>query len=262
MNFSPVRAAFVTAIAAPVALVLGLSAGVPDARAGETLAAVAANFTAAANEIGEAFTKATGHTVKYSFGATGQLYTQITQGAPFEVFLSADAERPAQAVKEGFAVSDTLSTYAIGKLVLWSADPAVVDAEGAVLKNGSFEKIALANPAAAPYGAAAIETLKALGLYDALEPKIVQGNNISQTHQFIASGSAQLGFVALAQIIAEDKGSKWVVPETMYTPIRQDVVLLNTGKDSEAARAYLSFLKSPEALAIIKRYGYGTDGHS
>ncbi|MGC2855584.1 molybdate ABC transporter substrate-binding protein [Novispirillum sp. DQ9] len=239
------------------AITLALTLAALPARAGETLVAVAANFTAAANEVAEAFTKATGHTVKYSFGPTGQFYTQITQGAPFEVFLAADAERPAKAEAEGFAVEGTRFAYAVGKLVLWSADPALVDAKGEVLKSGTFAKIAIASPAAAPYGAAAVETMKALGLYDTLEPKIVQGSSIAQTHQFVATGNAQVGFVALAQIALEDKGSRWVVPESLYSPIVQDAVLLKAGAANEAAKAYLAFLRGPEAKAIIERYGYG-----
>jgi len=241
--------------AATVAVVVALSA--MPAKAGETLVAVAANFTAAANEIGAAFTKSTGHTVKYSFGPTGQLYTQITQGAPFEVFLAADAKRPALAESEGHAVDGSRFTYAFGKLVLWSADATLIDGTDAILKTGAFEKLSIANPAAAPYGAAALETLKAMGVHDAVAPKIVQGASISQAHQFVATGSAQVGFVALAQIALDDKGSRWVVPENLYAPIVQDVVLLKTGAANEAATAYVTFLRSPEALDIIQRYGYG-----
>lgn len=242
------------------ALALAVSCASVPAWAGETLVAVAANFTAAANEIGAAFSKATGHAVTYSFGPTGQLYTQISQGAPFEVFLAADAARPEKAEKEGLAVDGSRFTYAVGKLVLWSADPAMVDAKGEVLKAAPFDKIAIASPAAAPYGAAAVEAMKALGLFEALEPKIVQGSSISQTYQFVATGNAQVGFVALAQIVLEDekigKGSRWMVPDDLYSPIVQDAVLLKTGADSEAAKAYTAFLRGPEAKAIIERYGY------
>lgn len=239
------------------ALALAVSLAAVPAWAGETLVAVAANFTAAANEIGEAFTKATGHSVKYSFGPTGQFYTQISQGAPFEVFLAADAARPEKAEKEGFAVDGSRFTYAMGKLVLWSSDAALVDGEGAVLKSGAFEKIAIASPAAAPYGAAAVEAMKSLGVYEALEPKIVQGASISQAHQFVATGNAPLGFVALAQVVLDDKGSRWVVPDSLYSPIVQDAVLLKSGEGNEAAKAYLAFLRGPQAKTIIERYGYG-----
>ena len=169
------------------------------ARAGETNVAVAANFTDAANEIAAVFKEKTGHEAVLSFGSTGQFYTQITQDAPFEVFLAADDERPRKAVEEGFAVPGSQFTYAIGTLVLWSQDPDLVQGEQ-TLKNGDFTKIAIANPEAAPYGAAAVQTMKALGVYDQLEPKIVQGNNISQTFQFVETGNAELGFVALAQV--------------------------------------------------------------
>ena len=182
------------------------------ARAGETNVAVAANFTDAANEIAAVFKEKTGHEAILSFGSTGQLYTQITQDAPFEVFLAADDERPRKAVEEGFAVPGSQFTYAIGTLVLWSQDPDLVQGEQ-TLKNGDFTKIAIANPEAAPYGAAAVQAMKALGVYDQLEPKIVQGNNISQTLQFVETGNAELGFVALAQVARSDEGSRWVVPD-------------------------------------------------
>ncbi|MGZ8407381.1 MAG: molybdate ABC transporter substrate-binding protein [Caulobacteraceae bacterium] len=242
------------------ALALCLVVAAVPAKAGETLVAVAANFTATAGEIAEAFTKATGHTAKYSFGATGQLYTQITQGAPFEVFLAADAVRPELAETKGYAVSGSRFTYAVGKLVLWSADATLVDAEGEVLKSGAFERLALTNPATAPYGAAAVEVLKALGVHDAVRTKIVQGSSITQTHQFVATGNAQLGFIALAQIVMDEKGSRWMVPDDLYAPIVQDAVLLKKGEANEVAGAYLRFLRGPEAVAIIQRYGYGVAG--
>ena len=242
------------------ALALCLTVAAMPAKAGDTLVAVAANFAAAADEIAKAFTEATGHRVKYSFGATGQLYTQITQGAPFEVFLAADAARPELAEEEGYAVPGSRFTYAVGKLVLWSTDPAVIDAKGTVLKSGAFERLAIANPATAPYGAAAIEVLKALGVYDAVQPKIVQGSSIAQTHQFIATGNAELGFVALAQIVMDEKGSRWIVPDDLYAPIVQDAVLLQKGEANEVADVFLRFLRGPEAVAIIQRYGYGIAG--
>ena len=180
------------------------------AQAGQTNVAVAANFTEAAEEIAQAFKEKTGHEAILSFGSTGQFYTQITQDAPFEVFLAADDERPKKAVDEGFAVPGSQFTYAIGKLVLWSKDPDLVQGE-ATLKNGDFTKLAIANPVTAPYGAAAVQTMKALGVYDQLEPKIVQGNNISQTFQFVETGNAELGFIALSQVISDNEGSRWVV---------------------------------------------------
>lgn len=230
-----------------------------SAWAGEVKVAIAANFTAAAKEIASVFEKATGHKAVMSFGSTGKLYTQIIQGAPFEVFLAADARRPEKLEKEGGAVRGTRFTYAVGKLVLWSATPGISDIGPDVLKMGKFQKLAIANPKTAPYGAAATEVLKALRVHDALAPKLVRGDSISQTYQFAATGNAQFAFVALAQIALKDTGSKWVVSDDLYSPIRQQAQLLNKGADSEAAKAYLAFLKGPEAAEIIHKYGYGTE---
>jgi len=225
-------------------------------QAAEVRVAVAANFTDAAKEIGALFEKKTNHKAVFSFGSTGQLYTQITQDAPFEVFLSADQERPKKAVSDNLAVPDSLFTYATGKIVLFSKDKGLVKGE-AILKDGKFTKIAIANPTTAPYGAAAVETLKALGVYDTLSSKIVQGNNIAQTYQFVDTGNAELGFVALSQVAGHDDGSRWIVPEKLYTTIAQDAVLLKRGADNEAARAFVTFLKGPEARAVKEKYGYG-----
>lgn len=240
--------------AAGFAVLLGMLTA--SAAADQTNVAVAANFTEAANEIGAAFKAETGHEAVFSFGATGQLYTQITQDAPFEVFLSADNIRTVKAVDEGFGVKGSDFTYAIGRIVLWSADAALVKGEE-TLKTGTFAKIAMANPETAPYGAAAVEAMKALGVYDGLQARIVQGTNIAQTYQFVDTGNAELGFVALSQIAADDKGSRWVVPAELYTPIRQDAVLLKKGERSAAAKAFLDFLKGPAAAAVIEKYGYG-----
>ncbi len=196
------------------------------ASAGDAKIAVAANFTEPATEIVKLFTEKTGHTATLSFGSSGQFYTQITQGAPFEVFLSADAARPAKAVEDGFGVPGTVFTYAIGTLVLWSKDPALV-AGPETLKAAAFDHIALADPKSAPYGAAAIETMQALGVYD-----------------------------ALAQVIKIEGGSRWDVPADLHTPIRQDAVLLKTGAENAAAKAFLDFLKGPEARKVIESYGY------
>ncbi|AJY46781.1 molybdate ABC transporter substrate-binding protein [Martelella endophytica] len=235
-----------------------LSAGL--ANAAEINVAVAANFTDAATDIAKAFEAETGDTVLLSFGSTGKLYTQIANGAPFTVFLAADQARAKKAVDEGFAVAGSEFTYAIGKLVLFSEDADLVDADGAVLKApDGFSKIAIANPTAAPYGSAAVETMKSLGLYETLEPKIVQGDSISQTFQFVATGNAELGFVALSQVIGEDSGSKWVVPADLYSPIAQDAVLTNKGADDETSKAFLEFLKGDKAEAIIASYGYATE---
>ena len=231
-----------------------------SAQADEVQVAVAANFSAPIEEIAKAFNKATGHQLKISTGASGKFYAQIKNGAPFQVFLSADEEKPAQLEKDGLAVQGSRFTYAIGKLVLWSADPAVVDVKGKVLERNQFNKIAIANPKTAPYGEAAMETLNALKLKSLIEPKTVMGENISQTYQFVATGNAAIGFVALSQITKDNKltgGSAWVVPEKLYSPINQDAVLLVNGKDSAAARQLLVFLRGDESLKVIKSYGYG-----
>lgn len=223
--------------------------------AAETIVAVAANFTQPAEEIAAAFTAATGDSIVLSFGATGALYAQITQGAPFTVFLAADDVRPTTAVAEGFGVDGTVFTYAIGKSVLYS--PSIDLGDGAaVLRAGDFEHIAIAEPGAAPYGAAAMEVLAALGLTDAIAPRIVTGENISQTQQFVDSGNAELGFVALSQVVDRPSGQVWIVPADLYTPIRQDAVLLKTGEDDAVARAFIDFLKGGEAHEVIARYGY------
>lgn len=242
-------------IAALLSVVLG-----GTAFAGETKVAVAANFTEAAKEIAAKFKARTGHDASLSFGASGQFYTQIANGAPYEVFLSADAERPQKAETEGLAVPGSRFTYATGRLVLFSKTPGLVDGPntkgGAVLKTSKFEKLSIADPKTAPYGQAAVETLTKLKLYDALKPKIVQGASITQAFQYVQTGAAELGFVALSQVINEPGGSRWVVPAADHAPIDQQAVLLKTGADSEAAKAFLTFLKSGEARAIIKRYGY------
>lgn len=237
------------------AAVLGIAAG--SARADEARVAVAANFTAAAQEIGAAFEKASGHKIVFSFGSTGQLYTQITQGAPFDVFLAADQERPEKAVDEGLAVKGSRFTYATGKIVLYSREKdRVTGAE--TLEKGDFTKIAIANPETAPYGAAAVQAMKALGVYDALRAKIVQGTNISQTYQFVSTGNAEIGFVALSQLAGNDEGSRWIVPDWLYDVIAQDAVLLEHGAENAAATAFLAYLEGPEARAIEEKYGYGT----
>jgi len=242
-------------IPAVATLALGLLA--PATKAGEAKVAVAANFTNAAKEIAALFETSTSDKAVFSFGSTGQLYTQISQGAPFEVFLAADQERPKKAVADDLAVPGTLFTYATGKIVLYSREPGVVNGE-AILKTAAFNKIAIANPVTAPYGAAAVQAMKALGVYDALSAKFVQGNNIAQSFQFVDSGNAAVGFVALSQIALHDKGSRWIVPETLYSPIAQDAVLLKRGAENPVARAFLAFLKGPEARAVKEKYGYGS----
>ncbi|WP_431152296.1 molybdate ABC transporter substrate-binding protein [Acidovorax facilis] len=221
--------------------------------------AVAANFTAPMQKIAAAFEIDTGHKAELSFGATGKFYAQITHGAPFQVLLSADDTTPARLEREGKAVAHSRFTYAIGTLVLWSAQPGTVDAKGDVLKSGDFKHLAIANPKLAPYGAAALQVMEKLGVATALQPRLVQGENIAQTFQFVSTGNAQLGFVALSQVMADGKirsGSAWQVPASLHEPIRQDAVLLMPGKDSAAASALLTYLRGSKARAIIQSYGY------
>ncbi len=223
--------------------------------AAETVVAVAANFTEPAKAIAAAFTRATGDTATLSFGSSGSFYTQMTHGAPFEVFLSADAERPAKLEADGLTVPGSRFTYAVGTLVLYSATPGLVDGKGAVLKGG-FAHLAIADPAAAPYGAAAVETLKNLKLYDAVAPRFVTGSSITQAYQFVATGAAELGFVAASQVVNVAGGSRWTVPASLHAPIEQAAVELKTGAANPAAAKFLKFLQGPEARAIIKSYGY------
>ena len=227
--------------------------------AAEVQVAVAANFSAPMQKIAAEFEKDTGHKVQLAFGATGKFYAQIKNGAPFEILLAADDETPVKLEKEGAGVAGTRFTYAIGKLVLWSAKPGFVDDQGEVLKKGDFKHVSIANPKLAPYGQAAIEALAALKQLDAIQPKFVQGENIAQTYQFIATGNAELGFVALSQVMKNGKiaeGSAWVVPSSLHQPIRQDAVLLENGKGKPAPAALLKYLGSEKGKAIIKSYGY------
>jgi molybdate transport system substrate-binding protein len=229
------------------------------ARAGEVSAAVAANFTAPMNVIAAEFTRDTGHRVNLSFGSSGKAYAQIKNGAPFQVFLSADDEKPARLEAEGLAVSGTRFTYAIGSLVLWSAKPDFVDAKGKVLRSGKFNRLAIANPRHAPYGKAAEEVLTGMGIMESVAPRLVQGENIAQTFQFAMTGNADLAFVALSQIMADGKiasGSAWVVPGELHSPIRQEAVLLMSGKGNAAAEALMKYLQGGKARAIIRSYGY------
>jgi molybdate transport system substrate-binding protein len=229
------------------------------AHAGEANVAVAANFTAPMNVIAEAFEKDTGHKAKLAFGSTGRFYAQIKNGAPFDVLLAADDDTPAKLVQEGAAESSSRFTYAIGALVLWSSKPGFVDAKGEVLRRGTYAKLALANPKTAPYGRAAIETLTKLGLLSAAQPKFVQGENIAQAFQFVSSGNAELGFVALSQVMKDGQvqaGSAWLVPADMHEPIRQDAVLLTGGRGNVAAQALLNYLKGDKAKRVIRSFGY------
>lgn len=228
-------------------------------RAGEVNVAVAANFTAPMKIIGQSFEQETGHRALLAFGATGQFYAQIRHGAPFGVLLAADATTPARLEQEGLALKGSVMTYAIGKLVLWSRQPGLVNESPHVLETGQFERIAIANPKLAPYGQAAYEVLGELRLLASVKPKIVEGANIGQTFQFVSSGNAPIGFVALSQVFQDGQikeGSAWIVPETLYAPIRQDAVLLQSAHDNPAAVALMNYLRSDKARAIIESFGY------
>ena len=230
-----------------------------SAHAAEVSVAVAANFTAPMQRIALAFEQDTGHKALLAFGATGKFYAQIKNGAPFQVLLAADDETPERLEKEGLSLASTRFTYAIGRLVLWSKQPGLVDDKGEVLRKGAFAHIAIANPTLAPSGAAASETLDKLGLLAALKPRIVQGENIAQAYQFVATGNAELGFVALSQVMSKGRiseGSAWLVPVSLHAPIRQDAVVLSTGKDKPAALALAAYLKGEKARAIIRAFGY------
>ena len=237
---------------------LALMAGAA-AQADEVQVAVAANFTAPMQKIAAEFEKDTGHKAVLAFGATGKFYAQIVNGAPFEMLLAADDETPARLETEHRTVPGTRFTYATGKLVLWSAQDGYVDNRGQVLKTGNYAHLAIANPKTAPYGAAAIETLTKLGLLDRVQGKLVQGENIAQAYQFVSTGNAPLGFVALAQVYRDGKftsGSGWIVPANLHGPIRQDAVILAKGGANPAAKALEGYLKSDKARGIIRSYGY------
>lgn len=235
-------------------LVLALIAG--PAFAAEVKVAVAANFAEPAQEIARRFKARTGHEATLSFGSSGQFYAQIANGAPFGVFLSADRDRPQRAEADGLAIAGTRFTYATGRLALYSRTPGLVDGRGAVLRSARFRKLAIADPKTAPYGVAAVEVMRKLGTYDALSPKLVQGGSITQAYQFVQSGAAEAGFVALSQLARGSGGSRWIVPANLHTPIDQQAVLLKPGAGNPAAKAFLTFLKSAEAKAVIRRYGY------
>jgi len=229
------------------------------ASADEVVVAVAANFTAPIQAIAKDFEKDTGHKLTASFGATGQFYAQIQNGAPFDVFLSADASTPEKLEKENRTVRGSRFTYAVGTLALWSAKEGYVDDKGAALKKNDYRHLSIANPKAAPYGLAATQVLAKLGLTEATKDKIVTGESITQAYQFVSTGNAELGFVALSQIYKDGKltsGSAWLVPADLYDPIKQDAVILSKGKDNAAAKALVDYLKGPKAAAVIKSFGY------
>lgn len=241
------------------AIGLTAAAGVTGAQAATINVAVAANFTEPAKALAREFAK-TGNEAKLSFGATGSFYAQIKNGAPFDIFMAADEKRPLLLEQEGDAVPGSRMTYAIGQLVLWSAKPGFVDAHGHILKTGDFNKLAIANPKLAPYGVAAEQTIAKLGLTAALTPKLVMGESIGQTQNFVASGNAELGFVALSQVLNPNgklkSGSAWIVPAFDHAPIVQDAVILKRAADNPAAQAWMALLQSPATRALLKTYGY------
>jgi molybdate transport system substrate-binding protein len=227
--------------------------------AGEVNAAVASNFSAPMKQIAALFQQQSGDTVKLSFGSTGKFYAQIKGGAPFDVFVAADTATPQRLDDEGLTVNGSRFIYALGNLVLWSAQPGYVDDQGAVLRKGDYTRLSIADPKLAPYGMAAKQTLEKLALWNSIRNRMVMGENITQTYQFVATGNAELGFVALSQVMRDGKvrqGSWWRVPAQMYKPIRQSAVLLSGAKDKAAAQAFLDFLKSKKAAAVIRSYGY------
>jgi molybdate transport system substrate-binding protein len=230
-----------------------------SAFAAEVNAAVASNFSAPMKQIAALYEQQSGDTVKLSFGSTGKFYAQIKSGAPFDVFVAADTATPQRLDQEGKTVDGSRFVYALGKLVLWSTRPGFVDDQGRVLRKGDYEKLAIADPRLAPYGMAAKQTLEKLAMWNSIRDKLVMGENITQAYQFVATGNAELGFVALSQVMRDGKisaGSSWLVPPDMYKPIRQSAVLLAGAKDKATAKGFLAFLKSDKAAAVIRSYGY------
>ncbi|MFZ9873729.1 MAG: molybdate ABC transporter substrate-binding protein [Steroidobacteraceae bacterium] len=247
-----------TLLAAASALLLGLVL-ISRGESAEVQVAVASNFAAPAKSLARAFHRTTGHRAVISLGATGKLYAQIRQGAPYEVLLAADAATPAKLIDEGLALADTRMTYAIGRLVLWSRDTDRMDSNGKILSQGQFRRLAIANPKLAPYGAAAVQTLQALGALERLRSRLVEAANINQTFQFVASGNAEVGFVALSQVTRHDrlqKGSAWIVPANLHDPIIQEAVVLKRAGRNPAAQAWIRYLASNSAHEIIRSYGY------
>ena len=239
---------------------IGLFCVASGTHAAEVSVALASNFSAPMQKIAAAFEHDTGHKAILSSGGTGKFYAQIRHGAPFQILLAADQATPELLEQEGLAVAGTRFTYAIGQLVLWSRQPDLIDANAAVLRSDKFARIAVADPKLAPYGAAAIETLSKLGLLQQLQTKFVQGENIAQTYQFVASENAPLGFVALSQVFSDghiSEGSAWIVPAELHSPLRQDAVILKAGADNPAAIALADYLRGEKARSIMQSYGYG-----
>lgn len=248
------------ALSARLILLLIISGVSPGTAAGEVGLGVAANFTDTTRELAKRFEAETGHTVSASFGSTGKLYAQIRNGAPFDVFMAADVRRPMLIEEEHAGVPDTRFTYARGKLALWSPATDAFENAESYLAQQPFSRLAIANPKTAPYGLAAQQVLEHLGHWEVLQPKLVRGDSIAQTFQFVVSRNAQAGFVALSQVKAwkNDEGTLWNVPLAYYQPIDQQAILLTNGADKAAAMAWMDFLKSDTAIAIIRSYGYDT----
>ena len=240
-------------------LFLGALMTMTGAQAASVSVAVAANFSAPMQKLAQAFEKETGHQAVLAFGSTGNFYAQISHGAPFEVLLAADDETPLKLEKDGLGVAGSRFTYAIGRLVLWSSRPGLVDDRGEVLRSGRIERLAMANPKVSPYGEAAVQAMTQLGVLADLQPRAVVGKNIAQAYQFVASGNAPLGFVALSDVYLQGRitaGSAWIVPASLHAPLRQDALLLKRAQDNPAALALLAFLKGERARALIRSHGY------
>ncbi len=241
-------------------IIIFLALNCTSARAGDVQVAVASNFIAPLKAIQARFEKDTGHRMVIISGSTGKLYAQIRHGAPFDLLLAADSLRPRILEDEGFTVPESRFTYAIGRLTLWSANPGQIKKAGAeIFRQKNFNHLAMANPKTAPYGRAALQVLKKLGVWNQVRGKVVQGENIGQTFQFVATENAELGFVALSQTRNPKnklKGSRWDVPSDLYDPIDQDLVLLKRARDNPAAKAITDFIRGPVAQKIIAAYGY------
>lgn len=231
----------------------------PLSSAGQLSVAVAGNFYKPLQVISAQYQALTGDKILLSVGATGQLYAQLINGAPFEILLAADRASPSKLVEQGLAVKGSQFTYAKGKLLLWSSDPSLVDDAGEILRSPQIVHLAIANPKTAPYGAAAIDVLKNLGVYQQLKDKIVEGQSVGQSFQQISSGVVSLGIIALSQLVVDNKiasGSGWVIPTTLYQPIEQDAVLLIKGTTNPIAKDFLRYLQTPECKEIIRSFGY------
>ena len=237
-------------------LLLFLSFDFHNSHSEELLVAVSSNFVAPAKELSQEFSRITAHNVILSFGSTGKLYAQITHGAPYQVFLAADQESPSRLVSEGLAERSSQFTYALGRIVLYCPTLEADQKPEEVLKSNGFTRLAIANPNTAPYGRAAMEVLQNLGIFKNLSTRIIQGNNIAQTFQFVSTGNAELGFVSGSQVINIDPDLYWTIPLNLYSPIKQDAVLLHKGLDKKAAREFLEFLNSDPARKIIQSFGY------